>query len=55
MCYDRLLRRRIEERDESRRMWEDFERTQPLSDPEVTEEEREVTLEEQEAPSLAER
>ena len=55
MCHDRWLRRRYEEREDSRRMWEDFERTQPLSDPEVTEEEREVTLEEQEAPSLAER
>jgi hypothetical protein len=54
MCHDRWLRRRYEEREESRRMWDDFERTQPLSDPEVTEEEHEVTLEEQEAPSLAE-
>jgi hypothetical protein len=34
-------------------MWEEFERTRPLSDPEITEEEREVILEEPEAPPLA--
>jgi hypothetical protein len=55
MCHEKWLRWRSEEREESRRMWEDFERTRPLSDPKVTDQEREVTLEQQEAPSLAER
>jgi hypothetical protein len=53
MCHERWLRRLYEEREASRRMWDEFERTRPLSDPELPEEEREVTLEEQEAPSLA--
>jgi hypothetical protein len=34
-------------------MWEEFELTRPLSDPEVTEEEPEVVLEEPETPRLA--
>jgi hypothetical protein len=34
-------------------MWEEFERTRPLSDLELPEEEREVTLEEPETRRLA--
>jgi hypothetical protein len=36
MCYDRYLRRRRheEEREESRAIWEEFDRTTPISDPE---------------------
>jgi hypothetical protein len=34
-------------------MWDEFERTRPLSDPEVTEEESEVTLETPETVRLA--
>lgn len=45
MCHEWWLRRRWEEREESRRMWDEFEHTRPLSDPEVTEAEPEVTLE----------
>ena len=33
MCYDRYLRRR-READESKSVWEDFERTRPIADPE---------------------
>ena len=52
MCHERWLRRRFEEREASRRTWEEFEQTRPLSDPEVTEEEPEVTLEEREPTPL---
>jgi hypothetical protein len=33
-------------------MWEEFDRTRPLSDPQLPEEEHEVILEEPETPSL---
>ncbi|MBV9192891.1 MAG: hypothetical protein JO168_02020 [Solirubrobacterales bacterium] len=46
MCHEWWVqRRRTEEAEASRRMWDEFERTRPLSAPEVTEEEPEVTLE----------
>ena len=45
MCHGWYYRRRFEEKEESRRMWDEFERTEPLSDSEVTKEEPEVTLE----------
>jgi hypothetical protein len=32
MCYERYLRRR-EEDEESRAIWQDFERTTPISEP----------------------
>ena len=34
MCHERFLRRRRREVEESRELWEDFERTQPVVDPE---------------------
>jgi hypothetical protein len=34
MCYERYLRRRVEEAEESREIWKDFERTQPVAEPE---------------------
>jgi hypothetical protein len=40
MCYDRYTRRHRQEAEESRWMWQDLERTVPISDPqppEVTE------------------
>ncbi len=44
MCHERFLRRRHREAEESRELWEDFERTRPVVDPEppaeVTEAER---------------
>lgn len=45
MCHDEWFWRRFEEREASRRLWEEFEQTRPLSGPEPTEEETEVTLE----------
>jgi hypothetical protein len=53
MCHEWWMRRRYEERESSRRMWDEFERTRPLSDPEVTEEEPEVILETEDAPQFA--
>jgi hypothetical protein len=52
MCHEWWLQRRSEEREASHRMWDEFERTRPLSDPEVTEEEPDVTLEKQDAALL---
>ena len=45
MCHEWWFQRQAEEYETSRRMWDEFERTRPLSDPEVTEDEPEVTLE----------
>jgi hypothetical protein len=53
MCHEWWLRRRAEEREASRRLWDEFEDTRPLSDPEVIEEEAEVTLEKREPTPLA--
>ncbi|MBV8710272.1 MAG: hypothetical protein JOY56_00740 [Solirubrobacterales bacterium] len=53
MCEEWWFRRRHEEDEASRRMWDEFERTRPLSDPEVTQEEPEVILEKPEATPLA--
>ena len=52
MCEEWWFRRRAEEAETSRRMWDEFERTRPLGDPEVTEEETEVTLEKPETVRL---
>ena len=53
MCHEWWLQRRSQEREASRRLWDEFEHTRQLSDPEVTEAEAEVTLEQREptAPS----
>jgi hypothetical protein len=53
MCEEWWFRRRAQEAEASRRMWDEFERTRPLSDPEVTEEQPEVTLEKPETVPLA--
>lgn len=53
MCHESWFHRRDEEREASRRMWEEFERTRPLNGPEPPEEERDVILEEPEARRLA--
>jgi hypothetical protein len=56
MCHEWWTRRRFEEAEEGRRLWEDFERTPPVDEPEVTVDEPEVTLQEREAaPVRAER
>jgi hypothetical protein len=55
MCEEWWMWRRYREAEEGRRLWDEFERTRPLSEPERTDE-REVTLEERErTPSAAER
>ena len=53
MCHEWWFQRRSEEREASRRMWEEFERTRPLGDPEVTEDKPQVILEEQDTTRLA--
>jgi hypothetical protein len=45
MCHDWWTLRRLEEREESRRLWDEFERTTPLSEPERPDEEAHITLE----------
>jgi hypothetical protein len=52
MCHG-YWQRRLEEREASRRMWDEFERTEPLNEPAVTEEDAEVTLEETETTQVA--
>jgi hypothetical protein len=36
MCYERYQRRRREAADESQSIWQDFERTRPIADPDPT-------------------
>lgn len=44
MCHDWWQWRACEEREMSRKMWDEFERTRPLCDPEPADDEAEVTL-----------
>jgi hypothetical protein len=53
MCHERWLRGRFEEREASRQMWEEFDQTTPLSEPQTPEEDKEVRLEEREPTPLA--
>ena len=53
MCHDWWLKRRFEEGETSRELWDEFERTRPLTEPEQTEKETEVTLERREPTPLA--
>ena len=47
MCHESSWwRRRYEEREESRELWDEFEQTRPLSEPRPAEEETDVRLEE---------
>jgi hypothetical protein len=55
MCHEWSQRRRFEEREASRRVWDEFERTRLLSDQEVTEEDSEATLEKPQTAPLAAR
>jgi hypothetical protein len=52
MCEEWWIHRRAEEREASRRMWDEFERTRPLSDQDVIKKEPEVILEEPETTRL---
>ena len=53
MCHDWWLKRRFEEDEASRELWDEFERTRPLNEPEPTGEEAEVTLERREPTPLS--
>jgi len=53
MSHEWWLRRRAEEREASRRLWEQLERARPPSDPEVIEEEAEVKPAKREAATIA--
>jgi hypothetical protein len=53
MCHDWWMWRRLEEREESRELWDEFERTVPLSDPALRDKETEVTLEQRESEPVA--
>jgi hypothetical protein len=39
------MRRRVDEPEEARRLWDEFERTPPVSEPEMTADDCDVTLE----------
>jgi hypothetical protein len=56
MCHEWWLRRRrFEEREADRALWDEFERTRPLSDTEVARDEADVTLKKREPePAAAE-
>jgi hypothetical protein len=45
MCHDWWMRRRVEEMQETRWLWDEFERTPPVSEPDVTADEPNVSLE----------
>jgi hypothetical protein len=50
MCYERWMRRRDEEARESRELWRDFERTQPVADRDVRDEDPEPMQAREEVP-----
>lgn len=45
MCHEWWMRRMQEEREADRKLWDEFERTRPLTDPQPDDEEAEITLE----------
>jgi hypothetical protein len=53
MCHDWWYRRMYQEREADRELWDEFDRTRPLSDPEPADEEAEITLEKAEADPVA--
>ena len=53
MCHDWWLKRRFEEGEASRELWDEFEQTRPLTEPEPTDEETEITLERREPTPLS--
>jgi hypothetical protein len=56
MCHERWMRRRVDQAEDDRRLWEELERTRPVTEPDVTVEEPESTLEERAwTPTPAER
>ena len=56
MCREWLWRRMYEEPEAGRELWDEFEQTRPVTDPEPADEEAEITLERSESePAAAER
>lgn len=53
MCHKWWWRRMYEEREASHELWDEFEQTRPLSDPEPPDEETEIKLEHSENEPLA--
>ena len=52
MCHEWWLRHMSDEGEASRHLWDEFDHTQPLGDPEVADEQHEVTLEKREPTPL---
>ena len=55
MCHEWWLRRMQDEREESRELWNEFQQTRPLSDPEPADEEAEIRLEQAKPEPVAKR
>jgi hypothetical protein len=55
MCYDRYTRRHRQEAEDSRKIWQELDRTTPISDPEPDVTEPEVTEPEVTEPERAEK
>ena len=53
MCHEWRLRRRVDEGEMSRQLWDGVEHTRPLSDARVADEQPEVTLETREPTPVA--
>ena len=53
MCHEWWTHRMWKERDADQELWDEFDRTRPLSDPEPAEEETEITLEHSEPEPVA--
>jgi hypothetical protein len=54
MCHESWWwRRRYEEREASRELWDEFEQTRPLSDSKPADEESEITLERSDTDQVA--
>lgn len=53
MCHDSWFKRMREEREASRELWDEFERTRPLSDPMPADDDVEIKLEHPQAEPVA--
>jgi hypothetical protein len=52
MCHEWWLRRRADESEESRRLWDEFERTRPPAEPDVSDEPEVILEDRTETPAL---
>ena len=55
MCHEWWVRRRADETEQNRRLWDGFERARPLAEADVTEEPEVILEDRTEAPTAAER